>query len=147
LAARGAPGRRGLGREARELGLPTGLEVTPPTPPMDDARSLLPDGGGRKRKEDERFASVERDEAVLHLRGTRRQNASPVCMFCGRAFFNAKTLCAVHFCFCMSLLDSALALMRFRQPWTGGPRVLSLPLRIKVNVVCTVSHNHRHVYV
>jgi hypothetical protein len=65
-----------------------------------------PDGGGRKRKEEENFASTERGNAVLRCGGMRMQNASVVCMSCWRVFFNAKALCVLHFYICMLLLES-----------------------------------------
>ena len=64
-----------------------------------------PDGGERV---EERFASVERGDAVLRRGGKRRQNAYLVCVVCWRLFFNAKALGVAHFCICMSLLESVL---------------------------------------
>jgi len=63
-----------------------------------------PDGGERE----ERFASVERGDAVLRRGGRRRQNAYRVCAVSWWLIFDAKVLYVAHFCFCLALLKVVL---------------------------------------
>jgi len=63
-------------------------------------------GRTEEREREERFASVERGDAVLRHGARRRKNAYLVCAVCWSLFFNAKALCIAHFCICMSLLES-----------------------------------------